>query len=68
MIRLSTIGSISVCRGATKTQQGAMDCQTVVTNTDQAGSYMYATVEVSEKFLHNNGKLHFGFISLRRIL
>ena len=34
-----------------------MDCQTVATNTDQAGSYMYATVEVSEKILHNNGKL-----------
>ena len=24
---IGTIGSISVCRGATKTQQGAMDCQ-----------------------------------------
>ena len=35
-----------------------MDCQTVATNTDQAGSYMYATVEVSEKILHNNGKLY----------
>ena len=50
------MGSISVCRGATKTQQGAMDCQTVATNTDQVGSYMYAAVEVSKKLLYNNGK------------